>query len=104
MFLILLLNSVLLIPVPFSLPQFFGNGMVLQAAPERAQVWGYLGDVVALSVSLNIRCQSGYNHNYTALNVSKNQFLFILTTKLGREGSHLCDSRFRGVVKTPTLV
>ena len=40
------------------LPQFFGNGMVLQKAPERAQVWGWLEGAQG-AVSAQIQCNSG---------------------------------------------
>ena len=59
-----------------SVPKILGNGMVLQAAPDKAQVWGSL-DGVDSQVTLNIQCQSGHAADYVALNVS--------TIDLGRE-------------------
>jgi hypothetical protein len=66
-------NCFSLLSAPFSLPKIFGDGMVLQAAPDRAQVWGYLGGVT-LSVTINIKCLSGYARQYTALNVRTKMF------------------------------
>ena len=56
------------ISAALTVPTLFSDGMVLQGAPGRAQVWGSLAGVDK-PVSLNIKCQSGYLHNFTAINV-----------------------------------
>ena len=67
--LLLLLLSLAHFTAALSVPKIFGNGAVLQAAPEKAQVWGSL-DGVDSQVSLNIKCQSGYTNDFVAQNVS----------------------------------
>ena len=67
--LLFLVLSLVHISVGLSVPKIFGNGAVLQAAPDKAQVWGSL-DGVDSQVSLNIKCQSGYTNDFVAQNVS----------------------------------
>ena len=67
--LLFLVLSLVHFSVGLSVPKIFGNGAVLQAAPDKAQVWGSL-DGVDSQVSLNIKCQSGYTNDFVAQNVS----------------------------------
>ena len=67
--LLFLVLSLVHFSVGLSVPKIFGNGAVLQAAPDKAQVWGSL-DGVDSQVSLNIKCQSGYTNDFVSQNVS----------------------------------
>ena len=67
------LTVLLLATLPFclsglSLPKIFGNGMVLQAEPLQAQVWGSFDG--AGQVRLTLQCQSGASYEYIAEHVS----------------------------------
>ena len=75
--LLLLLLSLAHFSAGLSVPKIFGNGAVLQAAPDKAQVWGSL-DGVDSQVSLNIKCQSGYTNDFVAQNVSIFTFSYFL--------------------------
>lgn len=67
------LSVLLFATLPFcssglSLPRIFGNGMILQAEPSQAQVWGSFDG--AGQVRLSLQCQSGASYEYIAEHVS----------------------------------
>jgi hypothetical protein len=84
-------SLLVLVTLPFfssglSLPKIFGNGMVLQAEPSRAQVWGSFDG--AGEVRLTLQCQSGASYDYVAQSVSalqKYSIIWALTRKLDHE-------------------
>ena len=51
-----------------SLPKIFGDGMVLQAKPSQAHIWGKA--TLESSVHVNLKCESGLALDYKSTPVS----------------------------------